>query len=173
MPALFSPACAITTTRRRRLLWAAWWTGAPCRDPFRKPDAFEGGARTHDEALAAAERVAGTHLVEIDARWARAWARILVGRAPWGAAREAGEQATSAGRAGASREDAATPRTSIWAILGVPSTATDAELKRAFRARALERHPDRGGTADAFRDLTRAYEEARKRAARPRKKHAH
>jgi hypothetical protein len=170
MTALFAPACAITTTRRRRFLWAAWWTGAPSREPFRKPDAYEGGARSHDEALAAAERAAGMRLVEIDARWARAWGKILVGRAPWGAAREADE--VRAGGAPASRDDASKPRPSIWQIIGVPSTATDAELKRAFRARALETHPDRGGTADAFRDLTRAYEEARKRAARPRKKRA-
>jgi hypothetical protein len=168
MSALFAPACAITTTRRRRFLWVAWWTAPPCREPYRKPDAFEGGARTHDEAFAAAERAAGVHLVEIDAQWARAWGRILVGRAPWGATRAGDDERTNPARAAGTRAVANTP--SIWSILGVTSRATEEELKRAFRARALETHPDRGGTADAFRDVTRAYAEARKRTARPRKR---
>lgn len=170
MSTLFAPACAITATRRRRFLWAAWWTAPPTRDPFRKPDAFEGGARTREEALASAERAAGVQLVEIDGRWARAWGRILVGRAPWGPTRERDDEHASAADGGGVRADA--PRDSIWAILGVTSQATEAELKRAFRARALETHPDHGGTADAFRAVTRAYDEARKRAARPRKRRA-
>ena len=29
--ALFAPVCAIAPTRRRRFLWAAWWTAAPSR----------------------------------------------------------------------------------------------------------------------------------------------
>src|SRR5271168_4766775 len=83
MPALFAAVCSIAPTRRRRFLWAAWWTGAPMREPFRKPDAFQGGARTREEALAEAERVAGVRLVEIEPRWARAWGRLLVGQPAW------------------------------------------------------------------------------------------
>lgn len=79
MSDLFAPVCSIAPTKRRRFLWAAWWTGAPARDPFRKPDASSGGARTREEARLEAERAAGRSLVEIEPRWARAWARVLLG----------------------------------------------------------------------------------------------
>src|SRR3954451_10586603 len=81
---LFVASCSITTTRRRRFMWVAWWTAPPAREPFRKPDAFSGGARSHEEALAQARRAAGVLLVEIEPYWARAWARVLLGRPPWG-----------------------------------------------------------------------------------------
>ncbi|MFJ5307554.1 J domain-containing protein [Streptomyces sp. NPDC088350] len=46
----------------------------------------------------------------------------------------------------------------FYAVLGVPADATRAEIVRAFRRRALTRHPDRGGDAEAFQGLHRAYE---------------
>jgi hypothetical protein len=178
MSSLFVAVCSIAPTRRRRFMWAAWWTAAPSREPFRKPDAFEGGARTRAEALANAERVAGMHLVEIEPRWARAWGRVLVGQAPWihkegaagadGKGSEAPRTNRPSNRAPGDTREA--PRPSIWAILGVSPTVTQTGLKRAFRSRALETHPDRGGTAEAFRELQRAFEEAQRRIARPRKK---
>ncbi|HTN92474.1 MAG TPA: hypothetical protein VL242_52765, partial [Sorangium sp.] len=70
---------AVTPTRRRRFLWAAWWTAEPAREPFRPPDASQGGARTVEEARAQAERAAGRPLVEIEPAWATAWTRILRG----------------------------------------------------------------------------------------------
>jgi hypothetical protein len=80
---LFAAAVSIAPTKRRRFLWAAWWTAPPARDPFRKPDASEGGARTRDEALRHAERAAGRTLVQIEPLWARAWARVLMGLPPF------------------------------------------------------------------------------------------
>jgi curved DNA-binding protein CbpA len=58
-------------------------------------------------------------------------------------------------------------RASLWSILGVEPRATVEEIKRAFRKRALETHPDRGGDAELFRSVQRAYEQALARRARP------
>ena len=155
--ALFAPVCAIAPTRRRRFLWAAWWTGAPSRKPFRKPDAFAGGARTRAEAQAAAERAAKCKLTEIESSWARAWSNILIGKDPWPSSQAAseGEEAPKA--------RAVSNATSIWQTLGLDSGATVAEIKRAYRARALQTHPDRGGSAEGFRALQTAYESALQR----------
>jgi hypothetical protein len=161
---LFAPVCSIAPTRRRRFLWAAWWSGPPTAEPFRKPDAFEGGARTREEALAAAERAADARLVLVEPRWARAWARILLGEPPWPA--HAAEGAPRPGPVVASDPAGA----SIWSILGLGPHATEAEIKQAFRTRALATHPDRGGEAAAFHEVQRAYEEALRRQARPRRR---
>ena len=42
------------------------------------------------------------------------------------------------------------------ALLGVSSSADAEQIKRAFRAKAREAHPDRGGTPAAFRRLVEA-----------------
>lgn len=42
-------------------------------------------------------------------------------------------------------------------VLGVDSSASRAELRQAFRARARRAHPDGGGSAEAFRQLREAY----------------
>ncbi len=150
-------------------MWVAWWTAPPAREPFRKPDAFSGGARSHDEALAQARRAAGVPLVEIEPSWARAWARVLLGRAPWSARAEGAASSSAHRRSTTAPPHAAkvTP-TSIWETLGITARATADELKRAFRQRALATHPDRGGDAEAFREVQRAFKEAQRRIARRR-----
>jgi hypothetical protein len=152
--ALFTSVVSIVATKRRRFLWAAWWTAPPVAVPFRKPDAFSGGARTREEARKAAARAAGRPLVEIDARWARAWARVLVGQAPWSA-----RKASPVGR-----PPPAPPRegSKSWALalLGLDSAATADDVKRAFRAVALRAHPDRGGTDAEFIRVKRAHDVA-------------
>lgn len=163
MSDLFAAVCSITTTRRRRFLWAAWWTAPPLRLPFRKPDAHEGGARTRAEALRQAQKVAGVPLVEIEPHWARAWARVLMGQTPWGDSR-----GTTGGATAAKKRPAASlePGASVWTILGLTAQASAAELKRAFHKRALETHPDQGGDVEAFRDVQRAYRDALERIGR-------
>ncbi len=150
MSELSSAVCSITATQRRRFLWAAWWTGAPNHTPFRKPDAAKGGARSLEEALAEAEQASGRHLVVIEAYWARAWTRVLRGEAPPPLPRSSGSDAQ--------RSRAATVRLSAWDVLGVPPGASLIEVKRAFRQKALQTHPDQGGEAHAFRAVQRAYE---------------
>ena len=157
-------------------MWVAWWTAPPAREPFRKPDAFSGGARSHEEALAQARRAAGVTLVEIASSWARAWARVLIGRPPWGVradgAASRSAQRRSTARATTATTDGAratsTSAMSIWETLGITARATADELKRAFRQRALTTHPDRGGDAEAFRQVQRAFKEAQRRIARRR-----
>lgn len=151
-------------------MWAAWWTAPPAREPFRKPDASSGGARSHEEALAQARRAAGVLLVEIEPYWARAWARVLLGRPPWGVrAKGAASSSNAHGRSTTAPTTAArATATSIWETLGITARATADDLKRAFRQRALATHPDRGGDAEAFRQVQRAFKEAQVRIARRR-----
>jgi hypothetical protein len=172
---VFAAVCSVTATRRNRFLWAAWWSGPPAREPFRKPDAASGGARSREEALKQAEKAAGRELVEIDGRWAKAWSRVLTGQPAW---TEREKQAVADGTASEHAvppAQSARPQTqSIWTTLGVAADASLDDIKKAFRARARETHPDHGGEAVRFRAVKAAYAEAVKRrekaAKRPRRK---
>jgi molecular chaperone DnaJ len=46
----------------------------------------------------------------------------------------------------------------LYAILGLRPDAAPEEIKRAYRAKAREHHPDAGGDAERFKEVTRAYE---------------
>lgn len=161
MTSLFAPVVSITSTKRRRFFWAAWWSGPPVRVPFKKPDASDGGAATYDEAIAAATARAGAPLTVTDPLWARAWMRVLRGDETWPSKADREPRAPR----GALRD---LPPGSIWELLGVTSDVTPTELKAAYRKRAIELHPDRGGDSATFRRLLAAYEEAKRRIARPR-----
>ena len=147
MTDLAAAVCSVTRTQRGRFLWAAWWTGAPSHAPFRKPDACDGGAATYEEAFAEAERVAGRHLTPIEAYWARAWSRVLRGEAPPPLPRPRGPREAREGESA-----------SAWSVLGVAPGASREEVKRAFRARALETHPDQGGDTEAYLRARAAFE---------------
>lgn len=45
-----------------------------------------------------------------------------------------------------------------YAILGVGKTASEDEIKKAFRKKAHELHPDKGGDAEAFKKVNEAYQ---------------
>jgi hypothetical protein len=149
MSDLASAVCSITPTQRRRFFWAAWWTGSPQHSPFRRPDASNGAARTMEEALAEAQRAAGRNLVVIEPYWARAWTRVLRGEAP--------PPLPHAQPRPIKHTEPRRPR-SAWSILGLEPGATITEVKRAFRKCALDTHPDRGGDAEDFLEVRRAYE---------------
>ncbi|PCN47956.1 molecular chaperone DnaJ [Curtobacterium sp. 'Ferrero'] len=53
-----------------------------------------------------------------------------------------------------------------YEVLGVPSTADDEELRRAYRRAARESHPDLGGDAQSFRRVQLAWERIGTPAAR-------
>lgn len=48
--------------------------------------------------------------------------------------------------------------TDLYALLGVPHTASAADLKRAYRAGSKTRHPDAGGDPEAWKLFAAAYE---------------
>jgi len=50
------------------------------------------------------------------------------------------------------------PSRNPWEILGVNHGASSEEIKRAFKRQALKHHPDKGGDAEFFKDLSRAYD---------------
>ena len=54
----------------------------------------------------------------------------------------------------------------LYEILDVSRDADDAEIKRAYRRRARELHPDAGGDEEEFKELTTAYEVLKNPAAR-------
>lgn len=44
-------------------------------------------------------------------------------------------------------------------ILGVPRGATTSEIKDAYRKQVMQHHPDKGGDAETFHKIQKAYEE--------------
>lgn len=45
-----------------------------------------------------------------------------------------------------------------YEILGLDSSASAEDIKRAYRKKALQLHPDKGGNVEQFKELNRAYE---------------
>lgn len=158
MTELVAPVVSLVRTQRGRWMWAVWWSGPPTRVPFRKPDASHGGADSREAALAQAEAAAGRSLHEIDWRWARGWKRILRGQAPFS---PADLRALDGVVAPKTRRGPRPPRE----VLGVAHDASLDTLKAAFRRRAFETHPDRGGDPDEFREVHEAYERLSERGA--------
>jgi hypothetical protein len=45
-----------------------------------------------------------------------------------------------------------------YSVLGLKKSASDEDIKKAFREKALETHPDKGGDPEEFRRVREAYE---------------
>lgn len=151
---------ALARTKRKRWLWCAWWTGEPTAKPFRKPDAWGGGAFTREEAQALAEKAAQRPLTAVDDHWAGAWKRSLAGQEPF---------PRHTGRIPAASTERSKP-VDPYLVLGVTSAATLEEVRLAFRKQALQHHPDQGGAAERFLETKRAYDaivRRRRRGATP------
>jgi len=48
--------------------------------------------------------------------------------------------------------------TKYYEVLGVSKTATQDELKKAYRKAAIKNHPDKGGDPEKFKELSQAYD---------------
>ncbi|HMY81005.1 MAG TPA: DnaJ C-terminal domain-containing protein [Candidatus Absconditabacterales bacterium] len=48
------------------------------------------------------------------------------------------------------------PKKDYYSVLGVAETATDDEIKKAFRKAAMKHHPDKGGNAEKFKEINEA-----------------
>ena len=46
---------------------------------------------------------------------------------------------------------------SHYQTLGVDKTATQAEIKKAYRKLSMQHHPDRGGDDNRFKEIAEAY----------------
>lgn len=69
------------------------------------------------------------------------------------------------GRTDGEAEPAADPVDGAFAVLGVPPTATEAQIRAAYRTKVKDVHPDHGGSQDEFRRVREAYTTARKHAS--------
>jgi hypothetical protein len=47
-------------------------------------------------------------------------------------------------------------------ILGINRQSSEYDIKKAYRRKAMELHPDRGGNPESFKKLTEAYEVCRR-----------
>jgi hypothetical protein len=63
---------------------------------------------------------------------------------------------------GTEDERAVDPIEGAFAVLGLPETADESEMKAAYRQKVKEVHPDHGGDREAFERVREAYTTARK-----------
>jgi hypothetical protein len=158
--------------------WAIWWKGDPrvwSRDggEFPEPDAW-GGARTGEDVASMVNELAARfgklgdfETVQIEARYCQSWRWVQRGHSPSAAERAEQKRAWDAGwrRFGFDTGQTAPASTAIsgcFVALGLDERASEADVRRAFRLRARDLHPDRGGDEAAFKTLNANYVHALK-----------
>ncbi|MGZ3419857.1 MAG: hypothetical protein ACXWUG_13195 [Polyangiales bacterium] len=143
-----------------RSFWAAWWTVLPSRARFVPPDARGEAVDVHAakqaafEAFAKARGVTGWR--EVDATYATAadrWARGIDPVFP-------GDKKRAVPKLDASLD----LPDDVREILDLRGPATLESAREAYRRRALELHPDRGGTHEQMLALNRAWEVVKKQS---------
>jgi DnaJ family protein A protein 2 len=45
----------------------------------------------------------------------------------------------------------------FYDLLGIGKDATDKDIKKAYRKKALKEHPDKGGDEEKFKEITKAH----------------
>ena len=61
------------------------------------------------------------------------------------------------GGGGAMRRPAADTN-KFYELLGIDKSATEADIKKAYRKQAMQHHPDKGGDPEKFKEISKAYE---------------
>lgn len=56
------------------------------------------------------------------------------------------------------REEEEVNTTKFYEVLGIEKDATEAQVKKAYRKKAMKCHPDKGGDPEQFKAITQAYE---------------
>jgi hypothetical protein len=161
--------------------WAAWWKSDPriwSRDggEFPPPDAW-GGARSDEDVPSIVRELAtrfgklGDFEIElIGATLCQSWRWIQRGHSPSEDVRAEQKRVwdnwwrafENTCRRSTERPGAHSGAPECLAALGLDAKATEADVNRAFRIRARDLHPDRGGDEIAFKQLNSNYVEALK-----------
>lgn len=64
------------------------------------------------------------------------------------------------GGKGASKDDKKSKKIDndrFYDLLGIGKDATDKDIKKAYRKKALKEHPDKGGDEEKFKEITKAH----------------
>ena len=69
-----------------------------------------------------------------------------------GAGMDEDDEGAPRGRGGRGRP--APDTTSLYAVLGVPKTASASEIKKAYMLLAKKEHPDKGGDPEKFKEIS-------------------
>ena len=158
----FYAVCAIGRGAVSGFFWAAWWTSSGLAATPR-PDAHGLADRVEDAHAQARAAIRGARgeraaVLTLDAQIAVEAARVV---RPASAGYDARSEwwGEDPRRGGAARASGPAPRAWLQVLeLSWPCSAAD--VRRAYRRLALQRHPDRGGTDAAFNELTMARDAA-------------
>jgi hypothetical protein len=166
----FYAVCSIGRGGISGYFWAAWWTSSglavnPTPDAHGLTEKIE-DAHARGRAAILEARGPRASVLRVEAELAVQAARIVrpasdgyYSGAAWWGEDPAWQQHGASSRARS--RGAAGPGPRPWLdVLGLSWPCSAAEVRRAYRRLALERHPDRGGTATAFDALTKARDAA-------------
>jgi hypothetical protein len=171
----FYAVCSIGRGGVSGYFWAAWWTSSglvttPTPDAHGLADKVE-EAHAHARAAILKARGPRAAVLQVEAELGAQAARLVrpasegyyAGAAWWGD--DPAWQHGASSRARSSGRGEPGPRGWL-AVLELSWPCSAADVRRAYRRLALQRHPDHGGTNEAFTRLTEAYELAVKEVGR-------
>ena len=163
----FYAVCAIGRAGVPGFFWASWWTSSGLAVSPR-PDAHGLADRVEDAQARARSAILGARgarasVLRLDAELAVAAARVVRPASP---GYVAGEEWWGEEPRRRSNGRSPGPAPLAWLqVLELSWPCSRADVRRAYRRLALQRHPDRGGTDASFHALTQAYNAALREVA--------